>query len=143
VWRSGGLKFGTGGGWSLFQEGTLDLNDGHNRFMGSIAMDQDGKIALGYSVSSSTLFPSVRYVTRNEADPLGTMGRERALKAGGGSQRGSNRCGDYSSMAVDPVSGCQFRYTNQYASSSATDSHTIVGAFTVPTCALASAVARQ
>ena len=48
----------SGSGWTLFQEGTHDPGDGHDRFMGSIAMDEDGNIALGYSVSSSTLFPS-------------------------------------------------------------------------------------
>jgi hypothetical protein len=133
----------TGSGWSLFQEGTLDLNDGHNRFMGSIAMDQDGNIALGYSVSSSTLFPSVRYVTRTATAPLGTMGAERVLKAGGGSQTGSNRWGDYSSMTVDPVSGCQFWYTNEYyASTSAVDWRTIVGAFTEATCGATATAAR-
>ena len=53
----------TGKGWTLFQEGTQDLGDGHDRFMGSIAMDKHGNIALGYSVSSGQLFPSIRYAT--------------------------------------------------------------------------------
>ena len=57
------------GGWTLFQEGTHDPGDGHDRFMGSIAMDEDGNIALGYSVSSSTLFPGIRYATRTPGDP--------------------------------------------------------------------------
>jgi hypothetical protein len=128
----------TGSGWTLFQEGTLDRNDGHNRFMGSIAMDQDGNIALGYSVSSRTLFPGVRYVTRQASSPLGTMGVEKVLKNGGGSQTGSNRWGDYSGMAVDPATGCQFWYTNQYyAANSAVDWKTIIGAFTMPGCAAA------
>jgi hypothetical protein len=127
-----------GSGWTLFQEGTLDRNDGHNRFMGSIAMDQDGNIALGYSVSSNTLFPGVRYVTRQASDPPGTMGAEKILKNGGGSQTGSNRWGDYSGMAVDPATGCQFWYTNEYyATNSAADWKTIIGAFTMPGCAAA------
>jgi hypothetical protein len=103
--------------------------------MGSIAMDQRGNIALGYSVSSSTMFPSVRYVTRAPITPLGTMGPERTLRAGGGSQKGSNRWGDYSAMSVDPVTGCQFWYTNEYYPvSSATTWRTIIGAFTNPNC---------
>jgi hypothetical protein len=146
----------TGGGWTLFQEGTQDLGDGHDRFMGSIAMDKDGNIALGYSVSSSTLFPSIRYATRTPGDALGTMGSEmmlvrdtaaapgdapgtlsleRTLKRGQGSQTASNRWGDYSAMSVDPTTGCQFWYTNEYYSpSSASDWKTAVGAFTVPSC---------
>ena len=125
----------TTGNWTLFQQGTHDPGDGHDRFMGSIAMDQRGNIALGYSVSSSTMFPSVRYVTRAPITPLGTMGPERSLRAGGGSQTGSNRWGDYSAMSVDPVTGCQFWYTNEYYPvSSATTWKTTIGAFTNPNC---------
>jgi hypothetical protein len=128
----------TGTGWALFQEGTLDGNDGHNRFMGSIAMDQGGNIALGFSISSVTLFPSVHYVTRRALDPPGTMGAEKILRNGQGSQTASNRWGDYSAMSVDPATGCRFWYTNEYYSvSSAVDWKTIVGAFTMPNCAAA------
>ena len=125
----------SGSDWSLFQEGTLDRNDGQNRFMGSIAIDQDGNIALGYSISSSALFPSVRYVTRAAGDPAGTMGPERSVRAGHGSQTGSNRWGDYSGMAVDPTTPCRFWYTNQYYNTdSAVNWKTVVGAFTMPSC---------
>jgi hypothetical protein len=133
-----------GDGWSLFQEGTLDRNDGQNRFMGSIAIDQAGNIALGYSVSSQTLFPSVRYVTRAASDPPGSIGPERTLRAGHGSQTGSNRWGDYSGMAIDPLAGCQFWYTNEYYSTdSATDWKTVIGAFTVPGCFWGPTVSRR
>jgi len=125
----------SGSGWSLFQEGTLDRNDGQNRFMGSVAIDQDGNIALGYSISSSALFPSVRYVTRAAGDPAGTMGAERSVRVGHGSQTGSNRWGDYSGMAVDPTTPCRFWYTNQYYNTdSAVNWKTVVGAFTMPSC---------
>lgn len=126
----------TGSGWTLVQEGTQDLGDGLNRFMGSIAMDQAGDIALGYSASSGNDFPSIRYATRRPTDPLGTLGAEQILKAGGGSQTGSNRWGDYSGMAVDPQGGCQFWYTNEYYDvNSGSDWKTAVGAFTDPSCA--------
>jgi uncharacterized repeat protein (TIGR01451 family) len=125
----------TGAGWTLYQEGTYDLNDGHDRFMGSIAMDQDGNIALGYSVSSSTLNPAVRYATRLASDPLGTLGAEAVLINGSGSQTSSNRWGDYSGMAVDPVSDCSFWYTNEYYPVSAASTwKTRVGTFTIPEC---------
>jgi len=126
----------TGSGWTLAQEGTQDLGDGLDRFMGSIAMDQAGDIALGYSASSSNDFPSIRYATRRPADPPGTLGAEKILKAGGGSQTGSDRWGDYSGMSVDPVGGCQFWYTNEYYDvNSGSDWKTAVGAFTQPNCA--------
>ena len=125
----------TGSGWGLYQEGTLDINDGIDRFMGSIAMDKKGNIALGYSVSGAAIYPGVRYVARAAGDPLGTMGIERVLIDSGGAQTGSNRWGDYSAMAVDPSTDCQFWYTNQYYQvNAATNWKTIVGAFTMPGC---------
>jgi hypothetical protein len=125
----------TGSGWSLAQEGTQDLGDGLDRWMGSIAMDAAGNIALGYSASSSNDYPSIRYATRTANDPLGTLGKEKVLKAGGGSQTGSDRWGDYSGMAIDAVGGCQFWYTTEYYSvSSSSDWQTAVGAFTMPNC---------
>ena len=127
-----------GHGWALFQEGTQDLGDGLDRFMGSIAMDEAGDIALGYSASSSTQFPSIRYATRIPSDHPGTLAMERVLKAGDGSQIGSDRWGDYSGMTVDPVSDCQFWYTNEYYKKvSAANWKTAVGAFTVRPAAFA------
>jgi hypothetical protein len=122
------------GGWTLFQQGTHAPGNIH-RFMGSIAIDERGNIALGYSASSTTMFPAVRYATRERTDPLGTLEPERTLRAGGGSQTGSNRWGDYSGMSVDPVTDCQFWHTNQfYNPSSASNWKTVVGAFTMPGC---------
>ena len=83
--------------------------------MGSIAMDKVGNIALGYSASSSSVFPSVRYTGRLPSDALGTMQTENTIQAGGGSQTGGlSRWGDYSSMSVDPVDDCTFWYTTEY-----------------------------
>ena len=124
-----------GGGWTLIQEGTQDPGGTLNRFMGSIAMDQDGNIALGYSASSSTTYPSIRYATRAPGDPLGTMQAEKTLRAGAGSQTASNRWGDYSAMSADPVVGCRFWYTNEfYKPSSGSNWKTQIGAFTIPGC---------
>ena len=47
----------TGGGWGLHQEGTYSPDD-DNRWMGSIAMDGLGNVALAYNVSNATnVFP--------------------------------------------------------------------------------------
>jgi len=125
----------TGSGWTLFQEGTHDPNDGNDRFFGSAAIDSVGNIALGYSVSSSSLAPSIRYATRTPGDPAGTLQAEQTLQAGGGSQTGSNRWGDYSSMTVDPSDDCTFWYTNEYYSADATtDWKTKIGHFVNPEC---------
>ena len=125
----------TGGSWSLHQTGTISPDNKH-RWMGSIAQDKQGNIAVGYSVSSRNTFPSVRYATRNASDPLGTVGSEVTLHAGTGSQQNSvNRWGDYSSMSVDPADGCTFWYTQEYyANSGSFDFKTRIGSFKIPTC---------
>jgi len=135
----GGIRWAelrdNGSGWLLHQTGTF-APDSNSRWMGSIAMDGDGNIAIGYSASGSSLFPSIRYATRNASDPLGTMGGEVTLFAGAGSQQSSfNRWGDYSAMSVDPVDDCTFWYTNEYYAATASfDWQTRIGAFKVPGC---------
>ncbi len=127
----------TSGGWSLYQEGTHDPGDGHDRFMPSIAIDGGGNIALGYSVSSSAMHPAIRYATRWVNDPPGALQLEASLIEGGGSQTGSNRWGDYSAMSVDPASDCSFWYTNEYyAADSPNQWSTRVGIFSLPACSV-------
>ncbi len=108
----------TGAGWSLFQEGTYAPADGLHRWMGSVAINAAGDMALGYSVSSTTMFPSIRFTGRYSGDPLGQMTiTEETIFAGLGAQSGLTRWGDYTHMAVDP-NGINFWYVNQYQPSS-------------------------
>ncbi|HNB52035.1 MAG TPA: hypothetical protein PK530_08840, partial [Anaerolineales bacterium] len=102
-----------GAGWNLYQEGTYAPDSDH-RWMGSIAMDGSGNIGMGYSVSSTTTIPSIRYATRLRTDPLGTLQAEATGWAGTGVQTGVFRWGDYSSLNVDPADGCTFWYTTEY-----------------------------
>lgn len=119
----------TGAGWSVYQQGTFSP-DADNRWMGSIALDGYGNIGLEYCVSSSTIYPSIRYTGRFRGDPLGTMTiTEGTLIAGTGSQLLSYRWGDYSMMSVDPADDATFWITNEYMStSSAQDWQTRIGA---------------
>ncbi len=112
-----------GTGWTLYQEGTFDPGDGNDRFMPSIAMDKIGNIALGYSVSRSTMNPSIRYTVHRVGDAPGTMQPEATMFAGSGSQTGAaTDWGSYSSMSVDPSDDATFWYTNEYyAADSATN----------------------
>ena len=102
---------------SLYQQGTY-APDSDNRWLGSVAMDHAGNIAVGYSVSGSSTYPSIRYAGRQVDDPLGTLAQgEGSLIAGSGSQTGvDGRWGDYSMMAVDPSDDCTFWYTTEYLS---------------------------
>ncbi len=132
----------SGSGWSVYQQGTY-APDGDNRWMGSAAMDKAGDIALGYSISSSSTYPGIRYAGRTPADPLGTLGQaEQTLMAGSGSQTHSAaRWGDYSAMSIDPADDCTFWYTQEYyQTTSSAGWQTRVGAFKFPGCAFSSAV---
>ncbi len=122
-------------GWDLYQEGTLAPDSDH-RWMGSIAMDGSGNIALGYSVSSSTTKPAIRYATRNDSDPLGTFQAEASIIEGTGVQTGQVRWGDYSAMSVDPADQCTFWYTTEYHDVNDTGFswNTRVGVFKEPNC---------
>ena len=101
--------------YEIFQQGTYAPNDGINRWMGSIAMDSCGNIALGFSVSNNTVYPGIRYTGRLAGDELGemTLG-EGVIKDGSGSQINSQRWGDYSSMTVDPNDDRTFYFTSEY-----------------------------
>ncbi len=103
-----------GPGWSVFQEGTYSP-DSTGRFMGSVAVNQSGDMALGYSVSDATsVLPGIRVTGRRRDDPLGLMTmNELTIKDGEGVQTANQRWGDYSSMNVDPADGTTFWYTNQ------------------------------
>jgi len=99
---------------TLFQQGSF-IPDASSRWMGSAAFDKQGNIAIGYSLSSSTVAPSVAMATRLAGDAAGTLSNEVVLKAGVGSQTGGlQRWGDYSAMVVDPSDDCTFWYTNEY-----------------------------
>jgi hypothetical protein len=86
------------------------------RWMGSVAMDNQGNLALGFSASSSTINPQLRYAGRLATDPLNVLAQGEAhLFDGTGSQTGTvSRWGDYSDLTIDPVDDCTFYYTNEY-----------------------------
>ena len=129
-------------GPAVYQQGTF-APDASFRWMGSIAMDGSGDLAVGYSISSSTLFPSLAYAGRLAADPLGQMAQgESQMFAGTGSQQGNDshgvpitRWGDYSNMSVDPSDDCTFWYVGEYlATTGDFNWHERVGKFRFPGC---------
>jgi len=127
---------------SIFQQGTYAPDAGF-RWLGSAAQDRAGNMALGFSLSSTTIAPSIHYTGRLVGDALGTLGQgEAAIIAGGGSQTdnsggGRNRWGDYSSMSVDPADDCTFWYTTEYLKANGGFStwSTRVASFKFPGCA--------
>ena len=99
---------------TIAQQGTY-APDTNWRWMGSMARDQNNDVLLGYSESSTTMYPSIFIAGRTPADTLGTLENELSVVAGTGSQPDtSNRWGDYSAMRIDPVDNCTFWYTTEY-----------------------------
>jgi hypothetical protein len=106
--------------------------------MGSAAMNGQGDLALGFSLSSSTIFPSVKYTGRVASDPLGTLPQgEGTIVNGSGAQTDNtyNRWGDYSTMSVDPSDDCTFWYTQEWVQTTGVTSwKTRIGSFQVANC---------
>ena len=129
----------TGSGWTIYQQGTF-APDSSNRWMGSIAMNHHGDIALGYSVSDSLgTYPTIRYTGRLAGDPLGQMTTgEQTVINGSGYQNGpACRWGDYSMMSVDPSDDSTFWYTQEYIQTSGYASwRTRIASFNIATATL-------
>jgi hypothetical protein len=111
-----------------------------HRFMPSVAVDRAGDMAIGYTATSSTLNPAVRYAARLAGDPVNSISQtEQSLIEGAGSQTGNcgtaacTRWGDYSTMTLDP-DGCTFWFTTEYYADNSLNNHTRIGSFSLPNC---------
>jgi hypothetical protein len=127
------LRNVTAGPVSVYQESTYQP-DTTWRWMGSVAMDGQGNLAIGFSASSSVINPQLRYAGRLATDPLNALAQGEAhLFDGTGSQSGTgNRWGDYSSLTVDPVDDTTFWFTNEYYATSGTYNwRTRIGSFKI------------
>jgi hypothetical protein len=115
------LRNVTSGPVTVYQESTYQP-DTTWRWMGSVAMDGQGNLALGFSASSSSIQPQLRYAGRLATDPLNVMGQGEAhLFDGTGSQSGTqNRWGDYASLTIDPVDDSTFWFTSEYYATTTT-----------------------
>jgi Abnormal spindle-like microcephaly-assoc'd, ASPM-SPD-2-Hydin len=124
------------GNVTLNQQGTF-APDTTYRWMASLAEDQVGNIGLGYSASSSSIHPAIRFTGRVPSDPLGSMESEDTIIQGAGSQVGTAayRWGDYTAMQVDPADDCTFWYVDQYQAVTGTfDWSTNIASFAFNSC---------
>ena len=102
--------------WSLYQEGTFGPDDGLDRFMPSIAIDDEGNIGMAYNVSSSDSFVGIKYTGRRALDPLGVMTFDEIdVVDGQNTINSGGRFGDYSDMKVSPQNDNTFWFTSEYA----------------------------
>jgi hypothetical protein len=131
----GGVRFvemrKTTGGWFLFQEGTFSP-DTNARWLAGTAIDQDGNWGLVHNISSTSVFPGIRFTGRLSSDPLGTLQAEGTI-VNGSAANSSNRWGDYAALSVDPSDDCTFWYTGMYNPVNLW--RTRIATFKHPTCA--------
>jgi hypothetical protein len=136
----GGLRWfelrGGAGAWALHQEGTY-APDADHRWMAASAMDQSGNIAIAYSVSSSSTFPSLRYTGRLDGDAAGVLTQPESEIHSGTASNSSNRWGDYAAMNLDPVDDCTFWFTSMDNTSSSWRTQIASFAFDACGCELA------
>ncbi|HEV7472435.1 MAG TPA: DUF4214 domain-containing protein [Pyrinomonadaceae bacterium] len=120
------------------QQQTFDNGaDGIWRWMPSINVDRQGNMAIGYSASSATINPGIRYAGRLAGDPLNNLSQGEAVmyNATGHQTSTSGRWGDYSSMFVDPSDSCTFWHVNEYYSvTGAANWRQRIGTFKFPGC---------
>lgn len=130
------------GAYSVYQQGTYAPGDGVHRWMGSIAQDRMGNMALGYSVVNGVdVYPGIRYTGRLKGDPSGqmTLGEGVIINGTGVQTTTNSRWGDYTSMNIDPVDDCTFWYVNEYYAVSGTPAdgrpwQTRIASFKLPGC---------
>jgi hypothetical protein len=119
---------------AIYQQGTYKTDTSH-RWMASLAVDGAGNMAIGYSVSSSTMYPAIRYAGRLATDPPGQLAQgETSVIEGAGSQTANSRWGDYSAMTIDPVDDCTFWYTTEYYEATGLNWQTRIASFRYPSC---------
>jgi hypothetical protein len=127
---------------TIFQEGTMPgLTDGIHRWMGSIAMDSQGNIAMGYSASNGSnpaVFPSVFYTGRLAGDPPGvmTLGEGSIINGTGSQTTNFFRWGDYTSLSLDPTDDQTFWHVNEWVPTTSVSGWVIrVGSFKIASAA--------
>ncbi len=123
---------------TLYNNGTLTYDKTSWRHVPSIDEDHTGNAAVGYSVTSTTIHPSI-YASSWSLNSK-TKATEFPLWGGSGDLENSKPgpWGSYTSMTVDPVDGCTFWYVNEYLTAnqlgSTTDWNTRISNFKLPTC---------
>jgi hypothetical protein len=112
------------------------------RIFPDLAVNHCDDMAVGYTKSSSSMFPSIWYTGREHTDPPGTLQAEAQLKAGEISYTAFDtpprRWGDYTEMTIDP-NGETFWYLGEYSKNTGTTSGrwgTYIGSFEYPSCVI-------
>lgn len=104
----------TAGVFSVVEQSTIG-DTTSSRWVGSVAQDHQGNLAVGYNYVSDNKRPSIFYSGKLANEPSGTFRTEGSLVDGTGVQKAFGwRWGDYSGLSVDPADDCTFWQTGQY-----------------------------
>lgn len=104
----------TAGPYAVTEQSTIG-NSSTSRWIGSVAQDNQGNMAVGYNLVADNKDPSIVYSGKLASEPAGTFRDEATLVEGTGVQKAFGwRWGDYSGMSVDPVDDCTFWMTGEY-----------------------------
>ena len=105
--------------WYIYQEGTFIDPSNHNTFAGSINMDSQGNIGLGYTIVDSNQVPELHFTGRYIADPAGQMTIAPITIVPGVASDPSYRYGDYAQLTIDPTDNKTFWFISEYFTNSA------------------------
>jgi hypothetical protein len=143
------MQFFDSNNLDFVQQGTYAPDtDTHARWLGSLATDRTGNMALGFSISSASMYPAIKYVGRLRTDPFDTLPQTEtffnmngtALPYYVGSQDDGDASaidgewGRQSQMSIDPMDECVFWYTNMYYDETGMMWRTRIGWFSFPAC---------
>ncbi len=99
-------------------------SNGEYRFFADVATNACNDMAIGYSKSSTSIYPGIWVTGRQSGDPAGTLQAEALLKAGeiaytSFETSAPRRWGDYTEMTIAP-DGVTFWYLGEYSKNTGT-----------------------
>jgi hypothetical protein len=106
--------------------------DGNDYWMGSLAVDKNGDVGMGYDVSSTTVKPSIRITGHLAGDAPGSMNQGQTTVVSSGTVLPVSSTWTPSAMTIDP-DGCTFWLFSGYVLNS--DWQSRITSSTLPGCA--------
>lgn len=126
-------------GPTILDSGVYATN-GHYRTFPDVAVNHCGDMAIGYTKSSTAMYPSVWMTGRESGDAPGTLQADTEVKAGEISytafDAAPHRWGDYTGMTIDP-DGQTFWYLGEYSKNTGNPDGrwgTYIGSFSYAAC---------
>ena len=101
--------------WTIHQEGTFTSPNNKHAWAGSLIMDKQGNIGMGYTGMGGTTntIVSSYYTGRLANDPLNTMTINETLIAAGTANIPGTRYLDYGKIDIDPTDNLTFWFVNE------------------------------